>query len=157
MTLNNVNTFIIHLAISMTPKVKCTPMGKNPTNNDNNDPWHKPYLWLNFKERWWHHVIVEVCSKYARRRPLFKIKDTGPMLLQPGNTVPVRNILNRSWIPSTHDQRDNLLHPSRTWMKDTRGFLESVVTLMTCTEHNIFSCYFPAFPKLCDEKSTVQS
>lgn len=60
---------------------------------------------------------MEVCGKHAWGRPLFKVQDTGALFLQPWNTVPVRKSVNRSWVPSTHDQRSNLLHPGCAYQR----------------------------------------
>lgn len=77
------------------------------------------YLWFNFKEGWRHHAVVEVSCKHAWRRPLFKVEGEGSILLQPWNTVPVVESLNGGRIPAADDQREHLLHPCRTYKKET--------------------------------------
>lgn len=111
------------------------------------------YLWLGFKEGWWHHVVFKVGGKHAWGWPLFKVKYDGSMFFQPGHPVPVRKSLNRSWISSTNDQRDDLLHPCCTLTKriyemliyssDKQHFFYLSFDLaanLTLLNENIFMC-----------------
>lgn len=79
--------------------------------------------------------MVEVGGERARGRPLFQTERAGPMLLQPGGTVPVGKSLNRGRIPPTEDQRDDLLHPRRALMEQ-KGFMSDSTYLGIDTDFN---------------------